>query len=211
MPCTNTGDLAETLVSFSWELLCVPSWGDTVVTATLGDTNAINHFVLGEDGVDGNFLFEVILAPFDLVSDGTTIDLDFNEMGLLLTEGKALHLGMADGTDRNGVLLQQFQITIDGLLLAGIPVLVESSLDFISKTGSPNGLDGSWTIGGLDVTGDTDNLEWWAFNDGDWFDDFLLVDCRTWFFSFTDDMSHTGLETNEGGQMDWLGSIILWE
>ena len=145
-----------------------------MVTATLGDTNAINHFVLGEDGVDGNFLFEVILAPFDLVSDRTTIDLDFNEMGLLLTEGKTLHLGVADGTDRNGVLLQQFQITIDGLLtifgfpllgrlgegllLAGIPVLVESSLDFISKTGSPDGLDGSWTVSGLDVTGDTDNL-----------------------------------------------------
>ena len=146
-----------------------------MVTATLGDTNAINHFVLGEDGVDSNFLFEVILAPFDLVSDGTTIDLDFNEVGLLLTEGKTLHLGVADGTDRDGVLLQQFQITIDGflsifgfpllgrlgesLLLAGIPVLVESSLDFISKTGSPDGLDGSWTVGGLDVTGDTDNLE----------------------------------------------------
>ena len=72
------------------------------------------------------------------------------------------------------MLLQKFQITIDGLLsvfrfplfgslgegllLAGIPVLVESSLDFISKTGSPDGLDGSWTVGGLDVTGDTNNL-----------------------------------------------------
>jgi len=198
-----------------------------VVTATLGNTNAIDHFVLGKDGVDSDFLFEVIFAPVDLVSDGTTIDLDFNEVGLLLTEGEALHLGVADGTDRDGVLLQQFQITVDrlltifgfpslgrlgeGLLLAGIPVLVESSLDFISKTGSPDGLDGSWTVSGLDVTGDTNNLEWWAFNDGDWFDDFLLVDGGTWFFSFTDDVSHTGLETNEGSQMDWLGSIILWE
>jgi len=125
------------------------------------------------------------------------------------------------------VLLQKFQIAIDrllsvfrfpllgslgeGLLLAGIPVLVESSLDFISKTGSPDGLDGSWTVGGLDVTGDTNNLEWWTFNNGYWFDNFLLVDGRTWFFSFTDDMSHTGLETNKGSQMDWLRSIILWE
>ena len=83
-------------------------------------------------------------------------------------------MGVADGTNRDGVLLQQFQITIDGLLtifgfpllgrlgegllLGGIPVLVESSLDFISKTGSPDGLDGSWTVSGLDVTGDTNNL-----------------------------------------------------
>ena len=146
-----------------------------MVTATLGDTNAIDHFVLGEDGVDSDFLFEVIFAPVDLVSDGTTIDLDFNKVGLLLTEGEALHLGVADSTDGDGVLLQQFQITVDGLLtifgfpslgrlgesllLAGIPVLVESSLDFISKTGSPDGLDGSWTVGGLDVTGDTDDLK----------------------------------------------------
>jgi len=198
-----------------------------MVTATLGDTNAVEHFVFGENGVDGNFLFEVILAPVDLVGDGTTVDLDFDEVGLLLADGETLHLGVADGTDGDGVLLQQFQIAIDGLLsffgfpflgrfgegllLAGIPVLVESSLDFISKTGSPDGLDGSWTVGGLDVTGDTNNLEWWAFDDGYWFDNFLLVDGGTRFFSFTDDMSHTGLETNEGSQMDWLGSIILWE
>ena len=38
MPCSNTGNLSETLVSLSWQFLCMPSRSDTVVTATLGDT-----------------------------------------------------------------------------------------------------------------------------------------------------------------------------
>jgi len=70
-----------------------------MITATLGDTNAINHFVFGENGVDGDFLFEVVSAPFDLVSNGTTVDLDFDQMSLLLTDGESLHLGVTDGTD----------------------------------------------------------------------------------------------------------------
>ena len=38
MPCSDTGDLAETLVSLSGKFLCVPSRSDTMVTATLGNT-----------------------------------------------------------------------------------------------------------------------------------------------------------------------------
>merc|ERR1719159_2068004 len=46
MPCTDTGDLAETLVSLAGQLLGVPSGSDAVVTATLGDTDVVDHLVL---------------------------------------------------------------------------------------------------------------------------------------------------------------------
>jgi len=52
MPGSNTGDLSETFVGLSGKFLCVPSRSDTVVTSTLGDTDAINHFGFREDGVD---------------------------------------------------------------------------------------------------------------------------------------------------------------
>ena len=104
MPCTNTGDLAETLVSLAWELLGVPSGSDTVVTATLGDTNGVDHLVLGEDGVDGDLLLEVVVAPLDLLGNGATVDLDLDQVGLLLAEGESLHLSVADGADGDGVL-----------------------------------------------------------------------------------------------------------
>ena len=76
MPGTNTGDLAETLVSLAWELLGVPSGSDAVVTATLGDTDGVDHLVLGEDGVDGDLFLEVVVAPLNLLGNGATVDLD---------------------------------------------------------------------------------------------------------------------------------------
>ena len=71
-------------------------------------------------------------------------------------------------------LLEKSQVTVNGLLaifglvlLGGLgeslllgrePVLVESAADFVGETGSPDGLDGAWSVWGVDVTGDTDDL-----------------------------------------------------
>jgi len=75
--------------------------------------------------------------------------------------------------------------------------------------GGPDGLDRSWSIGSIDVTGNTDNLESRGLDDGDRFDDLLLVDRRAGFFGFTNDVRHTGLETDKCGQVDGLGCVIL--
>jgi len=227
MPGSDTGDLAETLVSLAGQFLCVPSASDSVVTATLGDTDAIDHFGLGEDSVDGHVLLEVFLAPVDLLGDGATVDLDFHDVCLFLAEGESLHLRVADGTDGNGVLFEHGQVAVDGglalvglpalgglgesLLLGRIPAAVESALDFIGKMGGPDGLDRSGSVGGLDVSGDSDDLERGGLDDGDGFDHLLLVDGRTWFLSGTNNVGHTGLETDESSKVDGLGSVILWE
>lgn len=58
MPSTDTGDLSETLVCLSRQLLGSPSAGDTLETMTLGHSNGINNFVLFEDGIDLNGLLE---------------------------------------------------------------------------------------------------------------------------------------------------------
>jgi len=113
-------------------------------------------------------------------------------VGLLLAKRKSLHLGVADGTDGLGVLLEHIQVTLDGflailgfptlgglgesLLFAGEPVFVESSSDLFGKMSSPDGLDGSWSIWSVDVTSDTNDLESRGFNDGNRFNNLLLVD-----------------------------------
>lgn len=228
MPGTNTGDLSKTLVSLSGELLGVPSAGDTVVTSTLGDTDNVDHLGLVEDGVDGDLLFEVVGSPVDLLGDVvSTVDLDFDDVSLLLSKRKTLHLGVADGSDGLGVLLDHGDVSLDGLLailrlpslgslgecllLGVVPASVESSLGLVGDVVGPDGLDRSWSIGGLDVTGKTDDLEWWGLDDGNGFDDLLLVDGRAWLFGFTDNVSHTSLEAHKGSKVDWLGSIVLGE
>lgn len=228
MPGTNTGDLSETLVSLSGELLGVPSAGDTVVTSTLGDTDNVDHLGLVEDGVDGDLLFEVVGSPVDLLGDVvSTVDLDLDNVSLLLSKRKTLHLGVADGSDGLGVLLDHSDISLDGLLailrlpslgslgegllLGVVPASVESSLCLVGDVVGPDGLDRSWSVGGLDVTGESDDLEWWGFDDGDGLDNLLLVDGRAWLFGFTDNVSHTSLEAHEGSKVNRLGSIVLRE
>lgn len=84
MPGTNTGNLTQTLVGLAGQFLGMPTGSDTLETLTLGDTNAIDHFVLAEDIADGDGLFQVFLNPFNLIFNGTTVQLDFHNMGLLL-------------------------------------------------------------------------------------------------------------------------------
>ena len=93
-------------MSLAGKFLCVPSASDTVVTATFGNTDTIDHLSLGENSVNWDVLFEVILAPVDFLGDRATVDLDFHDMSLLLTEGQSFHLSMADGTNGNGVFLK---------------------------------------------------------------------------------------------------------
>jgi hypothetical protein len=100
---------------------------------------------------------------------------------------------VANSTNRFGVLFKHGKVAFDGfftifgfpslagfgesLLLAAVPALVVSTSDFIGKMSSPDGLDGSWSVGGINVTGDTNNLQWWSFDDADAFNNLLLVNC----------------------------------
>lgn len=44
VPCTDTGDLTQTSVGLTRKLLGAPSVGDTLVTVTLGDTDAADRW-----------------------------------------------------------------------------------------------------------------------------------------------------------------------
>merc|ERR1719481_852514 len=105
-PC---GDPCE-----SWrQLLGMPSRGNSVVTATLGDTDAIDHLSFVENGVDGDVHLEVGAAPVDFLGDRSSVDLDLDKVGLLLSEREALHLGVANGTNGLGVLFEHVKVTLD--------------------------------------------------------------------------------------------------
>lgn len=167
MPGTNTSDLSETLVCLSRKLLGSPSAGNTGETVTLGNSNDINHFVLLEDGLNANWLFKEVVCEGNLVSNATTINLDLHQMSLLLLEGGKADLSVGENTDDGAVLLDTLEFTGDGrarvlgvllgvlgegLLLALVPVLVESSLNLVAQVLSPNGGKGTETSGSFDIT-----------------------------------------------------------
>lgn len=225
VPSTNTGNLSQTSVGLSWQLLGTPSVGDTLETVTLGDGNDIDHLVLLENRVDGDGLLKVLLGPVDLVLDGTTVDLDLSEVGLLLGQWGLLDLGVDQSSDDGGVLGDSGQLTVDlltvlrvlggvlgeSLLLGLVPVLVESSSDFLRKVLSPDGGQRSQASWGLDVTDKSDNNQRWGVDDGGSLDNLTLVHLRTWSVQVSDNGGHTSLVTQEGGQSNRLRLNILWE
>lgn len=154
MPGADTSDLSETLVGLARQLLGTPSSCDTVEAVTLGNGDDINHLVLLEDGVDADGLLEKTLTKLNLVGDGATVDLNFHKMGLLLLERCLADLRVGEDTDDCAVLLDSLKLAGDGraaglrvllgvlgecLLLALVPVLVESTLDLVAKMLGPDG------------------------------------------------------------------------
>jgi hypothetical protein len=113
MPGTDTSNLSETFVSLSRKLLGSPSACDTLETVTLGDGNDINQLVLLEDAADLNWLLEQAVSKLNLVSNATTIDLNFHQVCLLLLEGSLANLGVSEDTDNSAVLLDALELTGD--------------------------------------------------------------------------------------------------
>jgi hypothetical protein len=172
MPGSDTGDLAETLVSLTRELLGAPSGGDTVVSVTLGDGNDVDHLVVLEDGADVNWLLEEAVGVRDLVGDASTVDLDLHKVGLLLLERGLVDLGVGEDADDGAVLLHALKLAGDGraaalgvllgvlgesLLLALVPVAVEAALDLVAQVLGPDGGERAETTGGLNVADKTDS------------------------------------------------------
>lgn len=117
MPGTDTSNLSETSVSLSWESVDTESLDNTNGSLTSGNGNGINHLILLEDLADLDLLLEVILAPLDLGFNITTIDLDFHDVGNLLSEvSHLINLGGNENSDGRAVLSDSFNVSVDVVL-----------------------------------------------------------------------------------------------
>ena len=190
MPCTDTSDLAKTLVRLARKLLGSPTVSNTLETVTLRYRNDVNNFILLEDGVDLDWLLEQAMCELNLVCDATAVDLDFHKMGLLLLEASLADLGVGEDTDDGTVLADALELTSDRLatvlgvllgvaserlLLGAVPVLVEPPLELVREMGGPDGSEGTEAARSLDVTNNTDNDERRGLHDRDSLDNFTLV------------------------------------
>jgi len=189
MPSSDTSDLSETSMGLSGKSLSSESGSDTFVSLTLGNTENISHFIRVEDLGNSNFLFEVGLGEVDLLGDITTVNLDFHDVSLLLSEVEFIQLSVDDNSDNLTVFLDSFKLAFnilgvrpflgvlsESLLLGVHPVLIESSLELDGQVLGPDGGKGSETSGGFDITNNTADNNGGSFEDGTGFDDFLLVE-----------------------------------
>merc|ERR550517_1903564 len=225
MPGADTGDLAETLMRLAGKLLGVPPGSDAFEPFSLGDTDQVNHLVLGEDIHDGDGLLEHAVGVVDLVGDRPTVQLDLHDVSLLLTLAQELLLGVNNQPHDLAVLFDLSQVLLDFLLtglifplhaglgeslLLGLgPVLVEATLALLAQMLSPHGLQGPQATWSLDVSDHTNTGHWRGLNDGHSLNDVLLVDLGTGTIGLTNNVGHTGLVSKEGGQVDGLRAVVL--
>lgn len=226
MPSTNTSDLSKTSMGLLLQVSNSESLDNSGDSLTLGNSEDIDHLVLLEDLINLDLLLEKSVGEINLLGNSSSVNLDFDDVVLLLSEVELVHLGVGNDSDDGTVFLDSFEWDLDvlggilgnsllvlgeGLSLRGLPVLVESSQGVLVQLVGPDGGQGSQSSWGFDVSDDSDNNDGWGFDDGDGFDDFLLVQLGTWLINISDDMTHTSLESSEGSQMDWLLGIILGE
>lgn len=69
-------------MSLSWKTSSSPSAGDTFVSVSLGNSNGIDHFVLFEDGIDWDVLFEESKTIVNFLFNGSSVDLNGNQNDL---------------------------------------------------------------------------------------------------------------------------------
>jgi len=223
MPGTDTGDLPQTTMRLSRQLLGAPSAGHTLSAMTLGDTDAVQVVVLAEHVGDGHLLLEEASREVDLLGRVATVDLELDDVRLFLLQWQELHLRVRDESDYAAVLFDLVEggllsllvggplllVLGEGLLLAGAPVLVEASASLVGDVLGPDGLERSEASWRFDVADHADTNHGWRFEDGHWLDDFLLVELGALSSDFTHNVRHAGLVADETGQVARLGLVVL--
>lgn len=163
--------------------------GDTLESVTLGHSDDIHGLVLGKHVLEEHGLLEQSLSIRDLVGNRATVDLDLHQVSLLLADAGQVLLGVDEDTDDSailantlellgsglGVLCAALSVLGEGLLLAAVPVAVESALEVVGKVIGPDSGEGAETARGFDVANDADDDHWWCLDNRDAFDDFPLV------------------------------------
>jgi len=155
MPGSNTSNLSKTFVSLSRKTSGSPTSGDAFEPFTLGDADDIDHLVLFKEGRDRDGLLKEPDSELDLLGDGSSVDLDLHEVGLLLPEIELSDLGVAQQANDGTLALDAFEVLVDGVLflvalifprvsgegqlLGGVPILVISPSNFLAQMLSPDG------------------------------------------------------------------------
>jgi len=119
---------------------------------TLGDRDKIGHVRLVENSVNWDLLLKETNGEFNLLGNVSSVNLDFKNVCLLLSQSDLSDLGVGNNSYDRAILLDSVQVAIDvlfrlsvflgifgeSLLLGLVPSLVEASLEFFAKMGSPD-------------------------------------------------------------------------
>jgi len=76
---------------------------------TLGNSENIEVFVLFEDAINSDFFFEKSESEINFLGDGSSVNLDFDNVVSLLSEIEEFHLGGGNDSDNGAVLFDSVE------------------------------------------------------------------------------------------------------
>lgn len=85
MPSSDATNFSVPSVGFFLKVSNPESFDDSGEPFTSGDTDDVDHFVLGENLVRFDFFFEEVGSEIYFFSDGSSVDLDFVDVVFFLS------------------------------------------------------------------------------------------------------------------------------
>mmetsp|Transcript_10338 Transcript_10338/g.12133 ORF Transcript_10338/g.12133 Transcript_10338/m.12133 type:complete len:424 (-) Transcript_10338:42-1313(-) len=218
MPGSDTGNLTQTTMRLTGKTCDTPTGGDTLIPMTFGDSKNIQLFILGEDRVDGDFLFEKFLGEGNLLRGVfSSIDLNLHDVSLLNAKVQFLHLGVRNHTYNGTELSNTVQLLLNILPSIGIlgrilgkrlpltlvPILITPPLILLTQMLRKHSRQIPQTTGSLHIPNHTHNHHRWGFHNGDRIDNLAFVHEGTGTVNTTDYVGHTRFVSAEGGEVGW--------
>jgi len=124
MPSSDTSNSSPSSMCFLLQVLDSESFDGSASSFTFSDTDNIDVLILLEDLVDFNFLFKEFVAEVNFLSDGSTIDLNFEDVILLLSEVQFIELGVSNNSDDCAIFLDSVELDLDRLRIFGDFLLI---------------------------------------------------------------------------------------
>jgi len=152
--------------------------------------------------------------------------LHFENVVLLLSEVlQEFELGGTDNSYDRAVFFESLKSDFNGFLFLFVflgvfgesffltvePVFVESSESVFVEFLSPDSGQSSESSRGIDISDQSDDNHGRGFDDGDSLDGFFLVQFGSWFFDFSQDVGHSGLEPSESCEVARFFLVVFRE
>merc|ERR1719231_1255357 len=215
------------MVRFPSQPCDAPARDHAIESLAPGGADAVDHLVFVEDAVDLELLLEEVYHEVDLRLHGAAVDLNLLDVRLFLAQFRLRDLGVHDGPNNLAVSLGALDfrghgslgtlgslgpallVLREGLLLALVPVLVETAIAFVAEVASKDRGEGTKPAGRLDVADEANDAHRWRLEDAHCLDDFLLVQFRPRLVNVADDVAHSSFEAAEGGEVRRFGGVVL--
>jgi len=116
MPGSNTSNFSVTSMGFLLEMFNSESFDDSLESFTLGNSENIEIFVLFENAVNSDFFFEKSISEINFLINGSSVNLNFNDVILLLSVVvHKVHLSSGNNSDNSAVFLDSVKADLGGL------------------------------------------------------------------------------------------------